>query len=43
MRARLSDAVGPPLTVKARRGEGLCANGRGEGVACFAVALVEAG
>lgn len=43
MRARLTDAVGAPVTVKARRGEGLGAIGRGEGVACFAVALVEAG
>jgi 2-C-methyl-D-erythritol 2,4-cyclodiphosphate synthase len=43
MRARLTDAIGAPVTVKARRGEGLGAIGRGEGVACFAVALVEAG
>lgn len=41
MRARLTEAVAAPVTVKARRGEGLGAIGRGEGVACFAVALVE--
>ena len=41
MQARLSDAVGADVTVKARRPEGLGALGRGEGVACLAVALVE--
>ena len=35
------EAVGADVTVKARRPEGLGALGRGEGVACFAVALVE--
>jgi 2-C-methyl-D-erythritol 2,4-cyclodiphosphate synthase len=39
--ARLSAAAGGPVTVKARRAEGLGALGRGEGVACWAVALVE--
>ena len=37
----LSDAVGAPVTVKGRRAEGLGALGRAEGVACWAVALVE--
>ena len=32
--------VGAPVTVKAKRAEGLGALGRGEGVACFAVALL---
>ena len=41
MQQALSDAVGADVTVKARRPEGLGALGRGEGVACFAVALVE--
>ncbi|MEY2459023.1 MAG: YgbB family, partial [Acidimicrobiaceae bacterium] len=30
-----------PVTVKGKRAEGLGALGRGEGVACWAVALVE--
>ena len=38
---RLSDAVGAPVTVRGRRPEGLGALGRGEGVACWAVALLE--
>lgn len=42
VQARLSDAVGAPVTVKGKRTEGIGALGRGEGVACFAVALVEA-
>ena len=41
MQARLGDAVGAAVSVKAKRAEGLGALGRGEGVACWAVALVE--
>ena len=41
MNDRLSAAVGAPVTVKPRRAEGLGALGRAEGVACWAVALVE--
>jgi 2-C-methyl-D-erythritol 2,4-cyclodiphosphate synthase len=37
---RLSAAVGAPVTVKGKRPEGLGALGRGEGIACFAVAVV---
>ena len=40
---RLSAAVGAPVTVKPRRAEGLGALGRAEGVACWAVALLERG
>lgn len=40
MQQRLSDAVGAPVTVKGNRAEGLGAIGRGEGIACFAVAVV---
>lgn len=39
----LSAAVGAPVTVKGRRPEGLGALGRGEGVACWAVAVVTRG
>lgn len=42
MEAALSDAVGAPVTVKGKRAEGLGALGRGEGIACHAVALVVA-
>jgi len=38
--ARLTEAVGAPVTVKGKRAEGLGALGRAEGVACFAVALL---
>jgi 2-C-methyl-D-erythritol 2,4-cyclodiphosphate synthase len=41
LEARLSEAVGAPVTVKGKRAEGLGALGRREGIACFAVALVE--
>jgi 2-C-methyl-D-erythritol 2,4-cyclodiphosphate synthase len=40
MQKRLSAAVGAPVTVKGNRAEGLGAIGRGEGIACFAVAVV---
>jgi 2-C-methyl-D-erythritol 2,4-cyclodiphosphate synthase len=42
LQRRLSEAVGAPVTVKGKRPEGLGALGRGEGVACFAVAIVAA-
>jgi 2-C-methyl-D-erythritol 2,4-cyclodiphosphate synthase len=40
MERRLTAAVGAPVSVKAKRGEGLGAIGRREGVACLAVALI---
>ena len=40
MEQRLADSLGAPVTVKAKRAEGLGSLGRGEGVACFAVALL---
>jgi 2-C-methyl-D-erythritol 2,4-cyclodiphosphate synthase len=41
MQAALSAVVGADVTVKGKRAEGLGALGRGEGIACWAVALVE--
>ena len=41
MEKRLRDLVGAPVTVKPKRAEGLGSLGRGEGVACMAVALLE--
>jgi 2-C-methyl-D-erythritol 2,4-cyclodiphosphate synthase len=38
--ARLSGVVGAPVSVKAKRAEGLGAIGRSEGIACFAVAIL---
>lgn len=41
MQQRLAEVVGAPVAVKPRRAEGLGALGRREGVACWAVVLVE--
>jgi 2-C-methyl-D-erythritol 2,4-cyclodiphosphate synthase len=41
MQRRLSELVGAPVTVKPKRAEGLGALGRREGMACYAVALIE--
>ena len=40
MEERLAAVVGAAVSVKAKRAEGLGALGRGEGVACFAVAVL---
>lgn len=40
MQARLSDALGAPVTVKGKRPEGIGSLGRHEGIACWATALV---
>jgi len=41
MEDRLGHVVRAPVSVKPKRAEGLGALGRGEGIACWAVALVE--
>ncbi|WP_436794837.1 2-C-methyl-D-erythritol 2,4-cyclodiphosphate synthase [Actinospongicola halichondriae] len=41
MQERLSAAAGGPVTVKGKRPEGIGALGRGDGVACWAVAMLE--
>jgi 2-C-methyl-D-erythritol 2,4-cyclodiphosphate synthase len=41
MQMRLSEAAGAPVTVKGRRAEGLGALGRREGIACWAVAVIQ--
>jgi 2-C-methyl-D-erythritol 2,4-cyclodiphosphate synthase len=41
MQERLGGVVGAPVSVKAKRAEGLGALGRREGIACWAVALLE--
>lgn len=43
MEARLSAALGAPVSVKGRRPEGLGALGRGEGVACLASVVLVRG
>ena len=40
MQALLSEAAGAPVTLKGKRAESLGALGRGEGIACWAVALL---
>lgn len=40
MEGRLAEVLNAPVSVKAKRGEGLGAIGRREGIACFAVALL---
>jgi len=41
MQHRLQAVLGAPVSVKAKRGEGLGALGRREGIACLATALLE--
>ena len=38
---RLTEALGAPVTMKGKRAEGLGALGRAEGIACWAVALID--
>jgi 2-C-methyl-D-erythritol 2,4-cyclodiphosphate synthase len=40
MAARLRDVLGAPVSVKAKRAEGLGAIGRVEGIACLSIALL---
>ncbi len=41
MQARMTEAVGAPVTIKGKRAESLGAIGRTEGIACWAIALIE--
>lgn len=41
MQSKLSSVIGAPVSVKGRRAEGLGALGRQEGIACWAVAVLE--
>ncbi|MDQ3979501.1 MAG: 2-C-methyl-D-erythritol 2,4-cyclodiphosphate synthase [Actinomycetota bacterium] len=41
MEKKLGELVGGPVSVKPKRAEGLGSLGRGEGMACYAVALLE--
>lgn len=41
MERNLASAIGAPVSVKGRRAEGLGALGRREGIACWAVAMIE--
>ena len=43
MERNLTEAAGGPVSVKATTNEGMGWIGRGEGIACLAVALIEAG
>lgn len=43
MESRLGEALSAPVSVKASTNEGMGAIGRGEGIACVAVVLVETG
>lgn len=41
MQVAMSEVVDAPVTVKGKRAEGLGSIGRSEGIACWAVALIE--